>query len=70
MGCPSCGTSTRTHWSDCPYSQGRPTPIRRRTDDEVKAYVEGYERALKMVESHGLDWAKESIQLIKEINNL
>lgn len=40
--------------------------ITKRTEQERAAYIQGYEAALKTVQSHGVQFALVSLGLIKE----
>lgn len=68
-GCPYCGTSTGTHWTDCPHGANRQPAITKRTEGERSAFVDGYRACLKSWEKgDDLAVAQAALDLLEEMN--
>lgn len=69
-GCYHCGTSTGTHWPNCPnYSYYRQPVITKRTESERSAFVDGYRACLKSWEKgDDVAVAQAALDLLEEMN--
>lgn len=70
--CEHCGTSTGTHWPNCPHYMGpRPkaldSPISQRSNGEKNSYIQGFEAALKLVKEGKVEVADESLKIMKQV---
>lgn len=75
--CPYCGTSTGTHWPDCPThsavlstsSWDQNSRLAKEKDLET-AFIRGFECALKIVDGSDLNIANIALNAVKEALNV
>lgn len=66
MGCSTCGTSTDTHWPDCPRTASTAPRVQPKLRD-YEAFRRGFKQAIDLIEEFDIEVAKATLKLMEEL---